>query len=134
MGRKKSTTIHPEGRRRKLFLFTPRFQDWTHQIARRYNAPVYLVGSAIRRSDPRDIDIRVILSDEAFEARYGSVQDWMAQGESGQWGEIRQRWAEECETITEQARRQLGIEIDFRIEPQSEVDRRYKDEPHLRLA
>ncbi len=40
-------------------------------IAARYNGPVYLVGSSLRIANPRDIDVRVVVTDYEFCGRYG---------------------------------------------------------------
>jgi len=40
-------------------------------LAARYSAPVYLVGSTLHHPNPRDCDIRVLVEDQEFAARYG---------------------------------------------------------------
>jgi len=46
-------------------------RPWANQMAARFNAPVYLVGSALTEEHPRDVDVRIVLPDEAFLQRYG---------------------------------------------------------------
>lgn len=48
-----------------------RFRRFATYMAARYNGPVYLVGSALRKSTYRDVDIRVEIADDEFCARYG---------------------------------------------------------------
>jgi hypothetical protein len=56
-------------------------------MAARYNGPVYLVGSALRVSNPRDIDIRVLVADNEFAGRYGykDLQDIRQAGRNQLW-------------------------------------------------
>jgi hypothetical protein len=46
-------------------------KDWANEIAKRYDSPVYLVGSALTKSNPRDVDVAVILKDSDFFKRFG---------------------------------------------------------------
>jgi hypothetical protein len=39
--------------------------------AARYNGPVYLIGSTLHNPTPRDCDIRILVPDHEFAARYG---------------------------------------------------------------
>jgi hypothetical protein len=50
-------------------------RPWANQIAARFAAPVYLVGSALREEYPRDVDIRIVLTDADFVQRYGISAD-----------------------------------------------------------
>jgi hypothetical protein len=53
-------------------------------LALRFGAPVYLVGSALELVDPRDVDVRVLVREEDFKARYGDPEEWRrAQGWPG---------------------------------------------------
>lgn len=42
-------------------------------MAARYNGPVYLCGSVLVKPEPRDIDIRIVIQDNSFAARYGNT-------------------------------------------------------------
>ena len=44
---------------------------WARHMAARYNGPVYLLGSVLHNPQPRDIDIRIVVRDHEFAARYG---------------------------------------------------------------
>lgn len=68
---------------------------WANQIAARFNAPVYLVGSALREAKPRDIDIRVVVPDDAFVARYGiSATDPFLLGPDDGGDAVRRYWTD----------------------------------------
>lgn len=45
--------------------------DWARHMAARFNGAVYLLGSVLHHPSPRDIDIRIIIADHEFAARYG---------------------------------------------------------------
>ena len=44
---------------------------WARHMAGRYNGPVYLTGSTLHNPDPRDCDVRIVVDDHEFAARYG---------------------------------------------------------------
>lgn len=48
----------------------PKLIAWANQLAGRFNAPVWIVGSALLTENPRDIDILVVISDIEFKNRY----------------------------------------------------------------
>jgi hypothetical protein len=48
-----------------------KLKSWARHMAARYNAPVYLVGSTLHSPTPRDCDIRIVVVDHYFAARYG---------------------------------------------------------------
>lgn len=51
--------------------------DWFGVVAfDAFDQTAYLVGSALSRSDFRDVDIRVLLSDEQFNISFGDQIDW----------------------------------------------------------
>lgn len=46
---------------------------WAQRVADAEVAPVYLVGSALTKSRPRDLDVSIILSHDRFVARFGPI-------------------------------------------------------------
>lgn len=46
---------------------------WAQRVADHERAPVYLVGSALAKSHPRDIDVSIILPAERFVAQFGPI-------------------------------------------------------------
>ncbi len=104
-------------------------------LAGLYGAPVYLVGSALNdaNAEPRDWDVRITLSDRSFAARYGSVEQWIREGETGNWTSVRWCWSADC---VKQAKHMAGntrLNIDFQVYPQSYVAKRFDQQPRLRL-
>jgi hypothetical protein len=70
---------------------------------------VYLVGSCLTKRDYRDVDIRLILSDDDFEKRYP--------GAAGR-PDLNAAWALECASISCWLNKQTGLPIDFQIQSQ----------------
>lgn len=98
-----------------------------------YGGHVYLVGSALFKSNSRDVDIRVILPDELFEQMFGNPIEWMRQGETGDWSELRWKWSKVCTDETHKLQDETGLPIDFQIYPES-FSKRYDGLPKLLLA
>jgi hypothetical protein len=102
-----------------------------------YRAPVYLVGSALRKADPRDWDIRVILSDDEFTRRFGDVKEWESQHIAGSYGKIGWLVSEENHKKSRELQKQMhGKFVDFKVLPESYFNSRWKEElghPKLRI-
>ena len=54
----------------KRFL---RLRAWAQRMADNEHAPVYLVGSALTKSHPRDLDVSIILPHDRFVAQFGPI-------------------------------------------------------------
>lgn len=76
-----------------------RLKTAARKIAADIGGCAYFVGSALTsETRPRDVDVRIVLSDEAFEARYKlSVYDWQWQARLCEWSTERWNWHHECE-------------------------------------
>jgi hypothetical protein len=85
----------------------------------------YLVGSALEKRDPRDIDVRLVLSDEAWE-RY--------LGEQGQANFAGTGWAAHCQAWSALGAQMTGLPVDFQIQHWLPADVRYRDRPRLPIA
>lgn len=93
---------------RAVELWT-RLRRWAWYMAARYNGPVYLVGSCLREGTPRDVDIRVIVADDEFCARYGLTHyDRFMQDES-------QRWIDDMSKRNGELARDFRINADFQV-------------------
>ncbi|MFE1451969.1 hypothetical protein [Streptomyces olivaceoviridis] len=82
----------------------------------------YLVGSAAIGKQWRDVDVRLILPDDEFDALFPT-----GARPSHQDG----RWALLCAAISELARVRTGLPVDFQIQRMSFANDRY---PGVRLA
>lgn len=81
----------------------------------------YLVGTAAIGKTWRDVDVRLILSDEEFDQLFPAVEQGQPDG----------RWGLLCAAISELARIRTGLPVDFQIQRQSHANDRY---PGPRLA
>lgn len=96
-------------------------------MSARFCAPVYLVGSCLEKGDEaRDIDIRVVLNDDLFEARYGV--------ERGAWPCTCQKWIDDCAKLGAQAVKSGRLNIDFQIQSSTWEKIFYADKPRMLLA
>src|SRR5688572_23291882 len=73
----------------------------------------YLVGSSRERRDFRDVDVRFIMSDEAYdrEFRNGDATSWLDA-----------KWSLICQAISLWLTQQSGLPIDFQIQRQTQAN------------
>ncbi|MFF7130360.1 hypothetical protein [Streptomyces sp. NPDC008240] len=81
----------------------------------------YLVGTAAIGKTWRDVDVRLILPDDEFDALFPPVEQGQADG----------RWGLLCAALSELARVRTGLPVDFQIQRMSYANDRY---PGPRLA
>lgn len=116
-------------------FLAPLLRTWANTIASRFNAHVYLCGSAIRKLEPRDIDIRVVLTRDQYEARYGN-RGWYERhldtGPEPSAGLL--RYMEDVAKLAEWISQTHKLNVDFQIQHEDEVaffgD---KDKPRIQL-
>lgn len=95
-------------------------KTWANCVAGFYGGKVYLVGSQITaKENPRDVDVVCIISDKSFEIRFGNVDDWMQQGGTGLWTEVRWKWADASVRTTEEGMSLTKLPIDFKVYPET---------------
>lgn len=100
----------------------PRLSPWANQIASRFGRPVYLTGSSLELCDPRDVDIRVILTTEEFAARWGDPKEWM----QGLWTAMTHgatKYAADMYKLRSEACLGLRLNVDFQVQPPVEAIR-----------
>lgn len=78
----------------------------------------YVVGSCLERQDWRDVDVRMILSDEAFSRLFPDAAD-------GAW-EFDSRWLLLTTAISDWLRKQTGLPVDFQFQPQTHANAVHK--------
>lgn len=128
----------------KLFLL----RRWAALMRARYDAPVYLFGSAVRgATNPRDYDVCVVLTERQFAERYASphmlktmsVREIVAQWQAEDLGEAREggmysRWMRDQRKMLKDAfHKHTGLIIDFHVQPLSSW-RGYRNIQFWRLA
>lgn len=89
-----------------------------HVVNDAFGAFPYLVGSATRGKQWRDVDVRLILADEDYDAFFGAGTDA---------NETNPKWCAYCMAFAELGRRMTGLPVDFQIQRRSEANRMY---PH----
>jgi len=118
----------------------PLLEGWANQIAARFHAPVYLVGSALAQAQPRDIDIRVVLTEEAFLKRYGCT--WIDAETIGPWShvdrpiEVARYWTDVAKLGKWAAEHHGGgmLNIDFQVQTDNANNARsHGNKPRIRL-
>jgi hypothetical protein len=109
-------------------------RGWANLLASRYGRPVYLTGGVLKDAQPRDIDVRVVLSRSEFEARFGKYE------ESGRNGycvrleamDEERRWHVEIAKMNKQGASNTHLPIDFQCQPLREAVA-YLNEQRVRL-
>lgn len=81
----------------------------------------YLVGSAARGKEWRDVDVRLMLPDEEFDALFPQFRAP---------GRVNNRWALLCAAISELGRARTGLPIDFQIQRTSDANEQYDGVRH----
>lgn len=82
----------------------------------------YHVGSSLSRKDWRDVDVRLILPDDEFAGRFGSVR-----------GYVNPKLAALTLAFAALGSEMTGLPIDFQIQPQSHANRVYGGQPRSAL-
>lgn len=115
----------PEKRRKVGYVGAPAIfalKQACQDLARAFNSyGVYLVGSALERPDWRDVDVRMILEDAAFETLFPNSVPVA----HGRW-EFDPRWLWMTVSISERLSKLTGLPIDFQFQPQSHANARHK--------
>lgn len=103
-----------------------------NRLAGYYYSPVYLVGSVLTKKDFNDVDIVVVLSDENFERRYGSIKQYQLENDMPRGLDVRKKWAEDCYKRWKIISNFTGLNIDFKTQSKT-IASQHKNKPHLRL-
>lgn len=101
---------------------------WANWLALRFGRPVYLVGSALNLSSPRDVDIRVILTDAEFNARYGDPSDWNFRLWTDPSALI--RYGADLYDLSREASFTFKANLDIQVQPENAAS---PEEPRYRL-
>ncbi len=99
-------------------------------MAAKLNGAVYLVGSTLHNPSPRDCDIRVVVADAEFGARYGlTMKPTTKAPEPGShgwthciaWNEDgpTQRWIDDCAKTGAEFSTALSLNVDYKVWPLS---------------
>ena len=83
-------------------------------IDKAFECMSYLVGSATETSEYRDVDIRMIMPDEKYEALFGDIPS-----------NLSAFWSLLTVTISEYLQKRTGLPIDFQIQKMSDANKKY---------
>jgi hypothetical protein len=86
-------------------------QEFGSQVWAAFGEPPYLVGSALQGKQWRDVDVRLILPDQQYEAMFGNPDD-LSQLTCGKWVSM-------CLAYSALGKQMTGLPIDFQIQQQS---------------
>ncbi len=89
--------------------------DFGEKVMAVFGDPPYLVGSATQGKKWRDVDVRVILSDD----------EWTAWG-FGHPRDPGENWAVICMAFAVLGKAMTGLPIDFQIQQQTDANARFK--------
>lgn len=88
-------------------------------VCRAFEEDAWHVGSSTKGTEYRDVDVRVIMDDEKFNALFG---DWNAT----RWQPF---WSLVCTSISVYLRQVTGLPIDFQVKRRSDVSEADWNEP-----
>jgi len=77
----------------------------------------YLVGSAVRGKSWRDVDVRLILPDEEYDALFGPRQGAM---------QTNAKWSLFCAAFSALAKEQTGLPVDFQFDRRTEANQQHE--------
>lgn len=102
-------------------------KPFAEKVAKTMCCPFYLVGSALEKEAPRDIDLYGRMNNEDFEAHFGPIVEWERQGKEGDWGPARCSWSRLCVVLTQWGWDITGLNLDVQVKPVSNFDRHIKE-------
>ena len=97
----------------RITKLLPSLKCIANQLYGYYGGEVYLVGSALQKENSRDIDIRVIVTQEDFERLFGKYSDFSMEFNSGVFSITAWRWVEDRLKRCRDLSKRTGENIDF---------------------
>lgn len=120
----------PEPRKKVSYIGAPTVFILDHacrQINEAYaycdHASIYLVGSSIQRPDWRDVDLRMMMSDDDFAREFPDAHD------NGAW-EFDTKWMLLTSAISGYLSKITGLPIDFQFQPMTFANEHHKGRRH----
>ncbi|MGY5048266.1 hypothetical protein ACWDE0_21940 [Streptomyces sp. 900105755] len=95
--------------------------SFARDITDAYGHVPYLVGTAARFKQWRDVDVRVMIPDDEFDALFPDYAEL---------NQLDPRWALLCAAISELGRIRTGLPIDFQFQRLTDANTRYNGPRH----
>lgn len=91
------------------------------RVGEKFGYPIELIGSALHKPDPRDYDLRILMSDEDFHFHFAiRPAEWQKEGREGKaWSEPRLTWSLRCTEWSKRLSERSGCNVDFQVWPRS---------------
>ena len=106
----------------KLNMFGEFVMDYFREDS--FGGAAYHVGSSLtEKSGWRDVDVRVLLKDERYEAQYGDPKDPHGN----------KKWVAICLAFSALGREMTGLPIDFQVQHMSYANEQNKGKPRSAL-
>jgi hypothetical protein len=99
-------------------------EGWAYQLWLAFDEVAYLVGTAAQGKKWRDVDVRVMLDDDAFTALIGRMETPM---------HFNHRWAALCTALSVWGRQQTGLPIDFQFQTRTQANDLFRDQVRIPL-
>jgi hypothetical protein len=115
---------------------TNRLVRWANYMRGYYGFPIYLVGSALNKTMPRDIDVCCIIPDDLFCKRYhiDNIEQHVSKKISGIWNNSHWRWSDDIIKKTYHGWDFTHMNIDFKVISETEnKEQGYEGKEKLQL-
>lgn len=106
---------------------------FANRLSCHYFAPVYLTGSSLVRANYNDVDLVIVLPNDYWEFKYGSIADYLLENKGKRpptvqmklARDVAKRWVEGCKGT--------GLNLDIKIRPVSIFSTIYPGHKVVRL-
>lgn len=95
-------------------LYLEQFGSYVWDV---FGTPPYLVGTAVTSKEWRDVDVRLILEDDEFDALLGPIPGGMPRANA--------KWTALCLAFAALGKQMTGLPIDFQIQRRTQANARY---------
>lgn len=102
-----------------------KLEEFGSQVWAAFGDPPFLVGSALRSKSWRDVDVRLMLADETYEAI--GLGDPNYQHHNGKWVAL-------CLAFSALAREMTGLPVDFQIQERTKANQTYAGQPRFAIG
>lgn len=95
-------------------------EDWAIHLRRMWGTP-YLVGSVLTTKDYRDVDVRVMLDQDEWDALFPSLMNCSSRDP---------KWSGICTAVSIWGQKVTGLPIDFQLQPADKANEQHSGRRH----